>query len=283
MSEGTAGKPDFAADAFAGTAQYYARYRVPYPQELIDDLLKRSGITGHGKLLDLGCGPGRVALRMSPFFREVWAIDLEPEMIEVGRQEARKHDVGNVRWGVGRAEDVEAPPNSFELITIGEAFHRLDQRLIAERALELLLPGSCLATMGGYGILSGTEQWQCLVAEIVRKWTTREAAAASESTNQMDPPRGPDHSRRVLQEIGFEEVESHSFMYPFVWTLESIAGNLYSTSRCSKRVLRERAEGFEADLKYRLLAYDSRGQYPETIRFGYTLARKPHLRETMEH
>ena len=177
---------------------------------------------------------------------------------------------------VGRAEDFKAPPSSFELITIGEAFHRLDQRLIAERALKLLSPGSCLATMGGYGILSGKEQWQHLVAEIVCKWTSREAAAAPGSTDHTDLPRGPDHSRRVLREAGFEEVESHGFMCPFVWTLESIAGYLYSTSRCSKGVLRERAEGFEADLRCRLLAYDSRGQYPETMRFGYTLARKPH-------
>ncbi len=279
MSEGTGGRPDFAADAFAGTAQYYARYRVPYPQELIDDLRERSGITGDGKLLDLGCGPGRIALRMSPFFRKVWAIDFEPEMIEVGRVEAKKHHVRNVRWIVGRAEDVEAPPDSFELITIGEAFHRLDQRLIAKRAMELLSPGSWLATMGGYGILSGKEEWQRLVAEIVHKWSSHGAATAPAGTKQTDTdsPRGPDHSRRVLQEAGFKEIESHSFTYPFVWTLESIAGNLYSTSYCSKRVLRERAEGFEADLKCRLLAYDPRGQYPETMRFGYTLARKPHL------
>ena len=42
----------------------------------------------------------------------------------------------------GRAgRGVDASPESFELITIGEAFHRLDQRLIAERAMEWLAPG----------------------------------------------------------------------------------------------------------------------------------------------
>lgn len=39
----------------------------------------------------------------------------------------------NVRWSVGYAEDVDAEPASFELITAGNAFHRLDQPLVAGR------------------------------------------------------------------------------------------------------------------------------------------------------
>ena len=39
-------KPNFPADAFAGTATYYARYRVPYPTVLLNDLVERAGVTG---------------------------------------------------------------------------------------------------------------------------------------------------------------------------------------------------------------------------------------------
>jgi ubiquinone/menaquinone biosynthesis C-methylase UbiE len=118
-------KPDFPEDAFAGTAAYYAKYRVPYPRVLTGDLLKRAGVTGKGRLLDLACGPGRIALSIAFSFRDVWAIDLEPEMINVGREEARKRGIGDIRWMVGRAEEMKAETGSFELITIGEAFHRL--------------------------------------------------------------------------------------------------------------------------------------------------------------
>ena len=69
-------KPAFRPDAFAGTATYYLRYRVPYPHALLRDLIQRAGVTGAGRLLDLACGPGRVALAVVSFFREVWAIDL---------------------------------------------------------------------------------------------------------------------------------------------------------------------------------------------------------------
>src|SRR4051794_5269970 len=126
-------KPDFPLDAFAGTASYYLRYRVPYPEALLKDLVERAGITREGRLLDLACGPGRVALALVSFFREVWAIDLEPEMMEVGQKEATQRGVKTIKWMVGRAEDLQAAPASFELITIGDAFHRLDQQLVAKQ------------------------------------------------------------------------------------------------------------------------------------------------------
>src|SRR4051794_9918753 len=91
-------RPDFPLDAFAGTAPYYLRYRVPYPEALLRDLVGRVGVTGEGRLLDGACGPGRVTLALASSFRELWAIDLEPEMIEVGHQEATQRGVNNIRW-----------------------------------------------------------------------------------------------------------------------------------------------------------------------------------------
>ena len=267
--------PDFPAYLFAGTARYYAAYRVPYPRELLDDLRSRARASGSGRLLDLGCGPGRAALAMAPFFQEVWAVDWEPEMIEVGQEEAGQRGVTNVRWIVGRAENLEAPPGSFELITIGEAFHRLDQRLIAARALEWLPPGGCLATMGCESIWRGAEEWQSLVAAIVNGWTGQSVGTPIETNANGTQPGGPPHGE-FLRAAGFD-IESYEFFVPYVWTLESIVGNLYSTSIASKRVLGDRAEAFEADLRRALVAYDSTGRYRETLRFGYTLARRPVL------
>ena len=80
-------------------------------------------------LLDLACGPGRVALRLSSYFREVWAVDLEPEMIDVGRNEAKKNGIENVRWMVGRAEDVEAPECILWLnVSVETALKRIQKR-----------------------------------------------------------------------------------------------------------------------------------------------------------
>ena len=267
--------PNHPADLYSGTAEDYARYRPPYPEELLADLRLRAGTTGDGRLLDLACGPGRVALPLARYFREAWAVDQEPEMIEVGRARAERQGLTNIRWMVGPAEDVEAPPGSFELITIGEAFHRLDQRVIAERAMEWLAPGGYLATLGGFSLLRGQEPWHDVLRAVVRRYEEQGSGSQPPSERPPSRPRGAEHDRQVLTAAGLRHVGTFEFPHPHVWTLDSILGNLRSTARFSRRVLGDDAQCFDADVRRALLAHESSGRYPETLRFGYSLFRTP--------
>ena len=270
--------PDHPADLYSGTAEDYARYRPPYPDALLADLRQRAGVTGQGRLLDVACGPGRVALPLARCFSEVWAVDLEPEMISVGRVRAERQGLTNVRWMVGRAEDVEASPGSFELITIGEAFHRLDQPTIVTRAMTWLAPGGCLATLGCFSLMAGQETWHDVLRATVRPWTDRDGGSQPTSTPLSSRPRGAEHERGVLTGQAFRHVGTFDFPHPYVWTLDAIVGNLHSTSRFSRRALGHEAERFDAGVRRALLAFDSSGRYPETLRFGYSLFRTPESR-----
>jgi hypothetical protein len=53
----------FAADLYRGTAGYYDRYRLPYPEAMIEDLARTAQVSGRGRLLDLACGTGCVGTR----------------------------------------------------------------------------------------------------------------------------------------------------------------------------------------------------------------------------
>jgi SAM-dependent methyltransferase len=273
MDEARFLKPSYPVDAFATTVDDYVLYRVPYPAALTQDLLARTGANGSGRLLDLACGPGRASLPLAGSFREIWAIDLEPRMVAAGRRLAAERAISNVRWFVGRAEDLEAPPASFDLITVGEAFHRLDQKLIAAKCLHWLKPGGCIATMGSYTLLGGTAPWQRVISGVAHKWTGHDFPAIPPW--QAETETGPGHDERALLAAGFVDVASYPFLEPFNWTIESIIGFLFSTSICSRKVLGPDADAFVADLRSALLAHDPRGSHPDTIRFGYTLARKP--------
>jgi len=255
------------SSAFRGAAEYYDRFRPPYPQALVDDLRVWAGVTDRGRLLDLACGTGELALRLCSSFREVWAVDLEPEMVEVGRAKAARVGAGNVRWTVGRAEDVSAPPGSFELITIGNAFHRLDRHLIAARALDWLTPGGCLAIPNTDSVWAGDELWQAVAVEVIRRWT---GAGGRSCSANADEPRQPHEA--CLADSGFVRVEEHRFEIEHVWTLDSFVGYLYSTSIVAAVVRAGAAAGFEAELRAALLAHDPAGRYPETLRFSTILA-----------
>lgn len=102
-----------ANSLFDGTAEYYERYRVPYPREAFDWIVREHELDGRGRLLDGGCGTGQVALPMSPWFDEVVAIDPDPQMLDVAERSARKQAITNVRFVNIPAEDLSRDPGNF--------------------------------------------------------------------------------------------------------------------------------------------------------------------------
>ncbi len=114
---------------FRGTAQFYARFRPGYPAGLLALLAERAGLDGTGRLLDLGCGTGNVAIPLAAYVEEVVAVDVEPEMLA----QARKAAPANVRMVEARAEDVDETWGAFRLVTIGAALHWFDSALVLGR------------------------------------------------------------------------------------------------------------------------------------------------------
>ncbi|HEY2708096.1 MAG TPA: class I SAM-dependent methyltransferase [Caulobacteraceae bacterium] len=265
--------PNLRPNAFAGLADDYVRYRPPYPRQLLDGFLNEARLPPDARLLDLACGPGRVALAIADRFAEVWAVDLEPDMIEAGQREAARLGVGNIRWSVGRAEDVEAPPGSFDLITIGEAFHRLDRARVAALGYGWLKPGGAFVTMGGGAAEETAAPWRRVVAGVVRDFVG-EPARRLGAPNAAPAVELADQEQ-VIRDAGFVGVTSRSFAVPQSWTLETLLGNARSNSTLSRRALGDRHAAFEAALTEALLAYDPSGRYVEAFGWGYTIARRP--------
>jgi len=223
-------------------------------------------------LLDLACGPGRVSLPIADRFAEVWAVDREPEMIAAGRREAARLNVTNVRWHVGRAEDFEAAASSYDLVTIGEAFHRLDRPRVARLALAWLKPGGALVTLGS-GPGEPVAPWLPVVAETVREFIG-EPARRFGAPNATPAEELADQEREI-SDAGFADVTTRVFAASHEWTLESLLGHARSTSTLSRAALGDRHAHFEAALTKALLAFNSAGRYREEIGWGYTFARRP--------
>ena len=251
--------------AFSGTANDYASYRPPYPNAFLAHLRTAAGSTGQGLLLDLACGPGRIAIPMASYFRHVVAVDLEPEMISVAQQRANQLGRRNIEWRVTPAEQLQLAPASVELITIGEAFHRLEQNHILELASEWLGQNGHLATLGGEAIWSGPEPWKRIVVAVANRWAN---IALPEPTAA---PWGEPFE--IFRATGWQ-VTQYQMRVATIWTADSIIGFMRSTSFASANALGGKVAQFETDLRQKLLAFGPQDRFPADQRFGYTLARK---------
>ena len=116
---------------FAGAAPYYDRGRLPYPPDLAGAFARALGLDGGGRLLDVGCGPGSVALRLAGLFEEVVGVDADAGMIEEARRLAAERGVGSARFVHRRAEELPAGLGRFRVVTFAASFHWMDRPRVA--------------------------------------------------------------------------------------------------------------------------------------------------------
>ena len=266
--------PEFRRDLFRGTARYYDRFRVPYPQSLIDDLAERSAAGGQGRLLDLACGTGQLSFALHARFAEVWAVDQEPDMIAVVREKAEAAGLGHIRPLVSAAEDLVAPGEWFDLVAIGNAFHRLRREVVAAHVFGWLRPGRFLALAWGEAPWNGEEPWQPVLRAAMQRWRTR-AGANDRIPPGYDQVRRDRPDRAILGQAGFQVIGACQFPAIHEWTPEALTGFIFSTSVLSRAALGDLASDFEEDIRGEMLACAPAGRLRQVIDFGYELARRP--------
>jgi ubiquinone/menaquinone biosynthesis C-methylase UbiE len=163
----------FRTDLYQGTAEYYDRFRRRYPADLINDLV-RAGADGTGAMLDLACGTGQVALALHEEFASICAVDQEPGMISVLRRNAAAlPNAAAWQFVVAAAEEVSVPESSVDLVTIGNAFHRLRREVMAAAVLRWLRPGGDLALLWGGTPNHGDAPWQNALQLTMQRWQDR--------------------------------------------------------------------------------------------------------------
>jgi SAM-dependent methyltransferase len=206
---------------FESTAPWYAQYRPRYPSELIVRLVEAAGLDGRSRVLDLGSGPGHVALALAGYVGEVVAVDVEVDMLAQIQAE-------NVQTVHGRAEDVDPSWGRFALVTAGRSFHWFDADVMFT---QLPLVTDQLALLGDSITQSDAQ--------------SRVLAIATELLGEEPPAPPRKRYRELLAGSPFSDVEEIDVVAERTWTAESLIGLAYSTSVSSPERLSTKREEFE--------------------------------------
>jgi ubiquinone/menaquinone biosynthesis C-methylase UbiE len=71
----------------------------------------------HGKeVLEVGCGNGRLTLRLARLGANVRAIDPDPKLIRAARKNLPERLAGRIRHQVGKAEQLKYSDDTFDLV-----------------------------------------------------------------------------------------------------------------------------------------------------------------------
>lgn len=75
-------------------------------EKLYSTALSYAGLTGKETVWDLYCGIGTISLFLAQGAKQVYGVEVIPEAIEDARENARKNGIENVRFFVGKAEEI---------------------------------------------------------------------------------------------------------------------------------------------------------------------------------
>jgi SAM-dependent methyltransferase len=244
---------------FAGTAKYYEEGRFPYAPGLADALARDLGLDGHGRLLDVGCGPGSVARRRAPLFEAVVGLDPDPGMLAEAARLATAEGIRQATWVRERAEELPARLGLFRVVTFGASFHWMDRPRVARAVRTMLTPDGAVVQVDapayragdllaetGYGRLRYPAPPEEAIEELRSRYLGPDHRAGQGIRNTS--PSGEDD---VFQAAGFRPADI--VVVPdgreIDLSIDKIVAGRFSVSETAPHLFADRIGQFESDLR----------------------------------
>ena len=259
---------------FEGAAPHYSAGRLPYPPGLEAALTDVLGLDGTGTLLDVGCGPGTVALRLAARFGRVVGVDPDPGMLAEAARLAGEAGIANATWILARGEDLGAEgarrplePGTVRAATFAASFHWMDRDLVAAIVHDLLEPGRGAFVHVGPTQPHGfprTDLPHDQIDDLLVRYlgSTRRAGQGTRLTSPSDEDA-------VLARLPFDGPQRLIVPgRPLQRSVDDVVHYVLSMSNAAPHLFGDRLDDFEVDLR-RVLA----GQETYVIDPGDTLLR----------
>lgn len=252
-------------DLFRGAAAFYERHRAPYSQAAIEFVSERLRLDGASRLIDLGCGPGTLALRFAPRVAEVIAMDPDADMLAEGRRLAASQGLSNITWIEAGSAELGQLAGSFRAAVMGQSFHWMDRDQVLRELYRLVEDGGGIALINP-GRRRPQESWEPIVAEVVERYLGRQPPHPQRSAEP--------HHEPALRRSAFEITEDTEFSSTISRDIASIIGAVFSASGSTQRLFGDRLRDFETDVEETLRRRRPAGAPLETIETGVIVAMK---------
>jgi len=254
------------ARRFRTAAAHYAIGRPAYPPAFIAEVARVSGLTRSDRVLDLGTGPGVLALAFAPHVGSVLAVDPEPEMLRIAREAVAAAGAA-IEVREGSSETLGPEWGRFRAVTMGRSFHWMDRAETLRRLDGVIAPD-------GSVLLFNDELADVPSNTAVRAWRDVVERYSADDRVRMER-KSPEwqHHEEVLRVSPFSRIESVVRLHISSVTPEVLVHRALSMSATSAARLGPRTEAMVADIDAAVAPFGR--ELSETIEWTALIARRP--------
>jgi SAM-dependent methyltransferase len=145
---------------FNDVARLYDEARPGYPEQLIKDVLALSEIPNNGRILEIGCGPGKATLPFAQRGYAMLCLELGADLAELARQNCRSYPQVDIQTTA--FEDWEVQAEAFDLVISAQAFHWIAPEIGYPKVAQALKPSGSVALFWNQYPYPDTEFYQAL-------------------------------------------------------------------------------------------------------------------------
>ena len=253
---------------FATTAALYENLRPPYPPEFFTRVAQKLALTERSALIDLGTGPGLLALGFAPYVGRIVGVDPEPDMLDCARRAAAR--IGrNLRLIENKAEMLPADIGAFDVVTIGCALHWMDRASILAVFERLVAQDGAIAICASFSTPDGRNPWLDDYNAARRNWSPAglwEDSGRGERTHRDLPAFFRDSAFQVADVIRVETAHEVS--------VRDLARRVLTFSSSSPEALGDNVEAMLRDVEERLAPFSHDGVIVETLLSAAEIVRR---------
>jgi len=254
------------AGLFAGNVAFYERYRLGYPDRLLQRVVALAGLKPGDSILDLGTGTGMLAIPFARMGFAMTAMDPEPAMLAAARAGAGDLPITFIEGGSG---DLTPDMGPFQLVAMGRSFHWMDRAATLAMLDKIVTPGGGIALFHDAHPPVDENRWFKTLYDVARKFGRNE--------NEHVKEREGGHRRYepYLFASAFTQMDWLSVTIRQPMTIDDIVGLAFSMSTCSPDRLGDRREAFATQLRAALHDQSPDGTFTEVAELVALLARRP--------
>ena len=208
-------------DFFSHQADYYAKYRPTYPQELYDFALTL--VNEKDLVWDVATGNGQAAAHLSSYFKQVYATDLSQQQLSHATHQE------NIIYQLEHAEQCSLADNSVDLITVATAIHWFDLEKFYQQVKRVLKPNGILFAWSYGGCKIGPEVDEVIdyfnFEYLFDYWHEGAKMNWNDKYQSLNTP--------------YPQIETPQFIAKAHYTLEEVMHYMYSWSGVQEYIKRE--------------------------------------------